>query len=270
MAAAEAGVPLMDIAERLRAEGAADIPPKGRANQWLRLACPFCGADRAALNYDAGWFKCYHCKRDVSAEPIPDPDAWAIYRFQPQIKRAVSKVKKAYGKWIERDLALNFARWFVYNYDAGKESKNDGGRLADWEADYDGAPWRLDGKVQSVLDRDLMNWAESEKTWKEKTHAAGDMLNDDDSEPAPIPKDGGLGYRLRARRARIAMNTGGMCFAKPNLDGPFDLGALKRCELQRNGLGPVAGHCKWCNRALGDSVEERWDRGTDEMLGKAA
>lgn len=200
-------------------------------------------------------------------------DFWAIYRFEVQIKQAVRKVTKAYGKWVERDLALNFARWFVYNYASGKESKNDGGRLDDWEADYDGEPSRVDGKVQSVLDRDLMNWAEHEKTWKEKTHAAGDMLGDDDSEPPPIPGPdvlgAGPGYRLRRRRAKVIMDTGGACFAKPNLDGPFDLGALKRCELQRNGLGPRAGHCRWCDRTLGDSIEERWNRRTDE-LAKAA
>ena len=150
--------------------------------------------------------------------------------------------------------------------------------LDKWEADFDGEPWRLDGKVQSVLDRDLMNWArESEKTWKEKTHASGDMMgseyDDKDGNPlagdAILPDDMVSGQR-GAARTRLIMDNGGTCFATPNLDGPFSLGELKRCELQRNGAGPRAGHCKWCDRALGDSAEERWDRRTQAMLAKAA
>ena len=140
--------------------------------------------------------------------------------------------------------------------------------------DFDGMPWRVDGKVQCVLDRDLMDWARHEKAWKEKTHAAGDMFNDDDSDQAPIPSaeelGEGPGYKLRASRARIAMDTAGVCFARPNLDGPFNLGDLKRCELMRNGVGPEPGHCVYCDRAIGDSVEGRWERYTDEMLAKAA
>jgi len=201
---------------------------------------------------------------DISARSIADPEAWMIERFRLQIERAASKVKGSYGKWVEKKEALNQAYWLVYNYAAGKEAKNDGGMLERWDADFDGEPWRLDGKVQCVLDRDLMNWGESEKTWKEKTHASGDMLNDGDSEPPPIPSPEvlgeGPGLKLRQRRARVVMDTGGTCFAKPNLDGPFDLGALKRCELQRNGLGPFAGHCKWCDRKIADTTDVRVTR----------
>jgi hypothetical protein len=174
------------------------------------------------------------------------------------------KVKGSYGKWVEKDVALNQAYWLVFNYAAGKEEKNDGGMLDQWEADFDGEPWRLDGKVQSVLDRDLMNWGESEKTWKEKTHASGDMLGDGEWTSPPIPGPdvlgGGPGLRLRQKRARLTMDVGGTCFAKPNLDGPFDLGALKRCELQRNGGGPFAGHCKWCDRKIADATGVRVTR----------
>jgi hypothetical protein len=56
------------------------------------------------------------------------------------------------------------------------------------------------------------------------------------------------------------MDTAGACFVKPNLDGPFDLGDLKRCELQRNGLGPFAGHCKWCDRKSADATDVRVTR----------
>jgi len=253
----------MDIADRLRDRFGAqiEIPPKDPRNPWVRLDCPACKGDRAALNYGAGWFKCYRCKLDISARKLADPEAWAIERFRLQIERAVSKAKGSYGKWIEKKEALNQAYWLVYNYAAGKEAKNDGGMLDQWEADFDGEPWRLDGKVQCVLDRDLMNWAQSEKTWKEKTHESGDMRGDRDSgKPALAAVSEGIGYNLRARKARAIMDIGGTVFAKPNLDGPFDLGELKRCELQRNGGGPTAGHCKWCDRAISDGTVSAWDR----------
>jgi hypothetical protein len=259
----------LDIAERLRDRFGAqiEIPPRDPKNPWVRLDCPACKGDRAALNHGAGWFKCYRCKLDISARKLADPDAWAIERFRLQIERAVSKVKGSYGKWVEKDVALNQAYWLVYNYATGKEAKNDGGMLDKWEADFDGEPWRLDGKVQCVLDRDLMNWAESEKAWKEKTHASGDMCGDGDdgddeiiAVPGPDVLGRGPGLRLRQKRARLTMDVGGTCFAKPNLDGPFDLGDLKRCELQRNGGGPFAGHCKWCDRKIADATGVRVTR----------
>jgi hypothetical protein len=40
-----------------------------------------------------------------------------------------------------------------------------------------------------------------------------------------------------------------------NLDGPFDLGELQRCDLQRNGVGPILGHCKWCDKAIADTEQ---------------
>ncbi len=35
-----------------------------------------------------------------------------------------------------------------------------------------------------------------------------------------------------------------------HLDGAYNSGKLKRCELQRNGLGPIKGHCEWCDMLL--------------------
>ncbi len=259
----------VDIADRLRDEFGAqiEIPPRDNKNPWLRMNCPACQGDRAALSYGAGWFKCYRCHLDIPARKVADPDAWPVERFSLQIDRAVSKAKGSYGKWVDRDEAVNKACWLVCNYASGKEAVNDGGMLERWEADFDGEQWRLDGKVQSVLDRDLMNWAQSEKRWKEKTHAAGVMKGDGQGKdvvlPSPEILGEGPGLGLRQRRARVIMDTGGVCFAKPDLDGPFNLGDLKRCELQRNGGGPTAGHCKWCDRALGDSTEKRWDRLTE-------
>ena len=43
---------------------------------------------------------------------------------------------------------------------------------------------------------------------------------------------------------------------RPNLDGPFRLGSLQRCELMRNGRGPEYQHCRWCNRAIAQTARE--------------
>jgi len=42
-----------------------------------------------------------------------------------------------------------------------------------------------------------------------------------------------------------------------DLDGPFYLGELKRCELMRAGCGPRAKHCKWCDRAISDAIKAK-------------
>jgi hypothetical protein len=41
-----------------------------------------------------------------------------------------------------------------------------------------------------------------------------------------------------------------------NLDGPFDLGELKRCEAQRNGRGLTKNCCRWCDRKIAESARE--------------
>lgn len=38
-----------------------------------------------------------------------------------------------------------------------------------------------------------------------------------------------------------------------SFDGPFRLGELQRCELMRNGVGPILGHCRWCDKAIADA-----------------
>jgi hypothetical protein len=91
----------------------------------------------------------------------------------------------------------------------------------------------------------------------------GDSESEDDeiiAVPGADVLGAGPGLRLRQKRAKAIMDTVGACFVKPNLDGPFDFGDLKRCELQRNGLGPFAGHCKWCDRQIGvRATKERYE-----------
>lgn len=221
----------MDITEKLETllGYAPYLPPEDPTHPWQRCECPFCGGSRAQVNYFIGLFRCWRCMDKPIVAAFTEDEALVIERYRRQITRAVKRVKYAFGQWVDEDDLEAHALWLVYNYYSGKDPHNDGGMLVEWEEEYEEEPWRLDARVQCVLDRDLLNFAESEKTWKQKTHAVGDLLDEID-----LPID--------------------VAVATPNLDGPFDLGPLRRCELQRNGLGPYPGHCKWCNKAIADEI----------------
>lgn len=40
-------------------------------------------------------------------------------------------------------------------------------------------------------------------------------------------------------------------------DTKLDLEELRRCDALRNGLGPIPGHCKWCNEVIGAAKREQ-------------
>jgi ribosomal protein L37AE/L43A len=88
------------IRERI---GNAVIPPPVKGVRWQRFACPFCGKARAAINYGAGWFQCYHadCGITISASG----DYSAVTRFRPQIAQAERNIQysKKWGKWFKRN-----------------------------------------------------------------------------------------------------------------------------------------------------------------------
>lgn len=251
----------MRIDQKLYQEtGSKDIPPQGR-KQWLRLDCPYCGHKRAVMNYDANWFQCWACgvKRSGYTD---DSESLAVVRFARQIDKAVGKVRTGFGKWlnnIDEDDIANTSRWYVWNYAEGEPGdKHDAGRLPEWEVDCNAEdePWRLEAKVQSVLDRDLMNWAEEWKRWKEHNQSAGSMLGDDEDEASAITGllTPDIGYRLREIAVRYGIKYTYFCSKEPpgaKLTGPMNYGPLRRCDLMRNGAGPIAGHCSWCNKALG-------------------
>lgn len=262
----------MNIVEKLEQEldGRVDIPPADPKKIWLRFPCPFCGGNRAAVSHQLEWFTCYRCQREITVYS-GNPGELVVNRFARQIARAVRRVKYAYGRWVESDQLESTARWFVFNYATGKEKINDGGMLADWEADFEGEPWRLDGKVQTALDRDLMNWAESEKRWKEKTRSAGDFSGDradSHADTRSVSKGGTMRVRRRGRQYfRSSIPKGARLdrvYDPPRRDGrnmtPVNLGKLQRCELMRDGLGPIPGHCRWCNRAIADEAVSAYDR----------
>jgi ribosomal protein L37AE/L43A len=255
----------MRIDEKLYRETSShDIPLENKRETWQRLDCPYCGHKRAVINYGANWFQCWACgvKRSGYTE---DSESLAIVRFARQIEKAVKKVKGSFGAWLNgsEDEIANVAAYRVWNYSAGElGEKYDAGKLPEWEAECNAEeePWRLEAKVQSVLDRDMMDWARGQKRWKEHNQSVGSMLGDDTDQASAVTGlvTEGLGYRLREREANIAVKYGikytHFCSKEPpgtKLTGPMNYGPLRRCDLMRNGVGPIAGHCPWCNKRLG-------------------
>jgi hypothetical protein len=161
--------------------GTSNVPLESKRKLWQRLDCPYCGHERAVINYSANWFQCWACGAKRSGY---DDEALAVVRFGVQIDRAVRTVKDRFGNWLngDEDDIANVARWHVWNYSEGEPGgKDDAGRLAEWETECNAEdePWRLGAKVQTVLDRDLMNWASGQKRWKEHNQLSGDMQSDD-------------------------------------------------------------------------------------------
>lgn len=259
-------------------------PPNGKL--WQRTACPFCGHARAVVNYDSDWFQCWSCgeKRSGYAE---DQGSLAVVRYHRQIARAATKTKDKFGDWLnhmDQDDVENAARWFVWNYSEGEQgSGHDAGMLDTWETRYNAEkePWRMDSLIQHVLDKDMLNWAEKVKGWKDAhksnkdgygqtvslvVGSVGAVLGDathgtdqgDKGQSVRGMVTEGIGYQLRKKRATNAMKYGRTDVyyrsEEPpgtRVAGKMNYGPLKRCELTRNGAGPIAGHCAWCDKSLG-------------------
>src|SRR4051794_24083856 len=96
-------------------------PREDQPKAWLRLNCPFCTGKRrykrgntAAVNYDAGWFSCFRCDRNVSARgtsmPVDDNElAKLLIEYRDQIQRQVYIVKRKFGDWVELDELYSYA-----------------------------------------------------------------------------------------------------------------------------------------------------------------
>lgn len=124
--------------------------------KWLRFPCPFCGKDRASINYALGLFACHHagCRKRIWARQA-NPDNWLSDRFQFQLSQAVSNVQGKYGQWVSGENAKDLwqhSRMMLTEYDRT-------GQLDSWEADVDGDPNQLDRYVLQALNGDLSNWA---------------------------------------------------------------------------------------------------------------
>jgi hypothetical protein len=140
----------------------AGIPEPSPGRKWQRFDCPFCGKSRAAINYNAGYFVCYHadCQVQLSAEGEPS----VVARFRPQIRQAVYAIRTLYDSWrFGWQEVYNFAAERVCIY-AGKPDDHDAdaGKLDDWEIDVKGDPNQLDRYVLHALNRDLADWARAE------------------------------------------------------------------------------------------------------------
>ena len=102
---------VIGIAEVLRGQvPGAELPESSAENprKWLRFPCPFCGKDRAAINYGLNIFTCYHvdCRVTLSTRPAyADPAGYLADRFRFQIDQAIRNTRTKYGDWAG-DLAL--------------------------------------------------------------------------------------------------------------------------------------------------------------------
>ena len=140
-------------------------------NKWLRFPCPFCGKERAAINYALDLFVCYHadCRVRIWAKHrFADPAGYLPHRFQFQVDQAVRNVRAKWGRWIDdidaRDKgedAAQYARQRLIEYDSGSEMDN-------WESKVDGNPDQLDRFVLRALNCDLHDWAKKLKRQRER------------------------------------------------------------------------------------------------------
>src|ERR1019366_8020327 len=105
-------------------------PPKpDEPKKWIRLNCPFCKGRKpntAAINYDAGWFRCYRCDKTISerkggvnrlsadgrtfqksdarrhAAQLVDTKKAELYNlFKGPIANVSRTVSKKFGKWFK-------------------------------------------------------------------------------------------------------------------------------------------------------------------------
>jgi hypothetical protein len=139
-----------DMIRREAGDFALKLPEPDKSKHWIRLACPFCGKPRAAINYRSNVFVCFHadCQRKVCA----DSESWLYWRFKPQIIQAVSNTKSKYGKWVRREELRQQAAARVVEYE-------DSGQLESWEGDVGGDPDQVDRYVLRALNCDLLDHA---------------------------------------------------------------------------------------------------------------
>lgn len=129
----------------------ADLPAPIEGKRWLRFPCPFCGKPDAAINYQVGWFECYHesCQVKICTRGTPE----IVWRFTAQIGQAVRNVNAKYGRWVKIVDLRQQAFLEVIGYDQL-------GKLDDWEMDVKGDPDQLDRFVLQALNCDLLNFAD--------------------------------------------------------------------------------------------------------------
>ena len=134
----------------------ADLPDPDPTNpdKWHRFPCPFCGKDRAALNYGVGMFRCFHddCRVTIGPERRP-ADSALIARFEFQLIQAMRNFRRKYSGVVRRhnDDIWQFARLLVIQYDRA-------GKIDTWEADHSGDQNLVDRNMLRELTCDLFDW----------------------------------------------------------------------------------------------------------------
>lgn len=143
---------------RERVGGNPALPESDESNpKWLRFPCPFCGRDRAAINYRLNLFACYHadCMVTLSARHRnADPAGELAHRFQLQIDQAVRnrRVRLAANRMTGQTEDLRqYAYQRLIEYDQS-------GELDDWREQVKNDPDQLDRFVLQALNGDLGNW----------------------------------------------------------------------------------------------------------------
>lgn len=164
------------------------LPDKHHPRKWIRFPCPFCGKDRAAINYRLDLFICYHadCRERIWARPVTADD-YLVRRFVLQVEQAVRNTRGKWGGWIDEHDAKDleqFAWESVIQYDGN-------GQLDDWEAKLNGDPDQLDRFVLTALNRDLADWARALNRAKKRTLVTDpeDISRTEATQRAEMPDD---------------------------------------------------------------------------------
>ena len=137
----------------------ADLPEPDPTNpdKWHRFPCPFCGRERAAINYGVGMFRCFHDRCRVTIGPERRPaDSALIARFEFQIIQAMRNFRRKFSGVVRRhnDDVWQFARMLVVEYDRA-------GKIDDWEADHSGDQNQIDRYMLRELTCDLFDWGKA-------------------------------------------------------------------------------------------------------------
>jgi hypothetical protein len=159
---------------RERAGRHVDLPisDPAKPRRWHRFPCPFCGKERAAINYGIGMFKCFHADCGVTLWPDrPQDGSHVVVRFRFQIAQAIRNARSKFGRWVSMHDLVQQARQLVIEYDRS-------GELDDWEADVSGDQNELDRYVLRALNTDLTQWALKVVRRKSRESLVSDVLMD--------------------------------------------------------------------------------------------
>src|SRR6185437_4289403 len=129
-------MPGYNITDALRRECGfgLEVPEGDGRNQWVRIPCPFCGAEGrrspAAVNHNIGWFVCHRCGERRSATK----DLTAATRFVAVMRQAAFAAWRQFPGVLKLAEARSYAKERLAVY-AGPDDGRwaDSGALRRWE-----------------------------------------------------------------------------------------------------------------------------------------